>query len=168
MSGHTDNSILIDADIDTVWTITNDLRSWPDLFTEYASVEILEETGTTFRFRLKMHPDENGTAWSWVSERTLDPVAREVRAHRIETGPFEYMHIHWTYTPEGTGTRMRWVQDFHMRPAAPLDDAGMTARLNANTAREMAVIRDKVERSAAAGSTVLLVDAPVAGLAEQV
>ncbi|SNQ45978.1 putative polyketide cyclase [Frankia canadensis] len=168
MSGHTDNSIFIDADIDTVWSITNDLPSWPDLFTEYASVEILEATGNTFKFRLTMRPDENGTAWSWVSERTLDPVAHEVRAYRIETGPFEYMHIHWTYAAEATGTRMRWVQDFHMRPAAPLDDAGMTARINTNTAREMAVIRDKVERAAAVGSTVLIVDAPVAGVPEQV
>ncbi|MCM3922299.1 SRPBCC family protein [Frankia sp. AiPs1] len=150
MSGHTDNSILIDADIDTVWTITNDLPTWPDLFTEYASVDIIESNGNTFKFRLTMHPDENGTAWSWVSERTLDPVNRQVRAYRVETGPFEYMHIHWTYTPEGTGTRMRWVQDFHMRPAAPLNDEQMTARINTNTAREMAVIREKVERAAVA------------------
>jgi aromatase len=163
VSGHTDNSIFIDADIDTVWTITNDLASWPDLFTEYASVEILETTGNTFKFRLTMHPDENGIAWSWVSERTLDPVTRQVRAYRIETGPFEYMHIHWTYTPEGTGTRMRWAQNFHMRPAAPLNDDQMTDRINANTAREMAVIRDKVERATAAGSA-----SPVVSVPEQV
>ena len=36
--GHTDNSIFIDADIDHVWRMTNDLPSWPDLFTEYAEV----------------------------------------------------------------------------------------------------------------------------------
>ncbi|CAO5259660.1 SRPBCC family protein [Frankia sp. AgKG'84/4] len=168
MSGHTDNSILVNADIDTVWTMTNDLESWPDLFTEYASIEIIEKTGNTFRFRLTMRPDENGTAWSWVSERTLDPVGRQVRAHRIETGPFEYMHIHWTYTTEGTGTRMRWVQDFHLRPTAPLNDEQMTDRLNTNTVREMAVIRDKVERAAAAGSKTSLADAPAARVPEQV
>ncbi|EIV91128.1 SRPBCC family protein [Frankia sp. QA3] len=156
MSGHTENSIFIDADIDTVWTITNDLTSWPDLFTEYASVDIIESNGNTFKFRLTMHPDENGTEWSWVSERTLDPANRQVRAYRIETGPFEYMHIHWTYTPEGSGTRMRWVQDFHMRPAAPLNDEQMTDRINTNTVREMAVIRAKVERAAAAARPALL------------
>ena len=31
--GHTDNSIFIDADIDHVWRMTNDLTTWPDLFT---------------------------------------------------------------------------------------------------------------------------------------
>ncbi len=161
MSGHTDNSIFIDAGIDTVWTITNDLPSWPDLFTEYASVDIIESNGNTFKFRLTMHPDENGTAWSWVSERTLDPANRQVRAYRVETGPFEYMHIHWTYTPAGAGTRMRWVQDFHMRPAAPLNDVQMTERINTNSAREMAVIREKFERAAAsAGRAPLAVAMP--------
>ncbi len=44
-AGHTDNSIYIDADIDHVWRMTNDLPSWPDLFTEYAEVEILAQHG---------------------------------------------------------------------------------------------------------------------------
>ena len=152
MSAHTENSILIDADIDTVWTLTNDLESWPDLFTEYASVEILEKRENTFKFRLAMHPDENGTVWSWVSERILDPANYHVRAYRVETGPFEYMHIEWTYVPEGGGTRMRWVQDFHMRPGAPVDDEQMTRRINTNSVVQMGVIKEKVESAARAAS----------------
>ena len=148
--GHTDNSILIDAHIDHVWAMTNDLRSWPDLFTEYASVEVLDSTDTWFQFRLTMHPDEQGRTWSWVSERTLDPAAREVRARRVEPGPFEFMEIHWTYAPEGEGTRMRWVQDFRMRPEAPIDTEGMTRRIDANSKVQMGIIKDKVEAAAAA------------------
>jgi aromatase len=146
--GHTDNSILIDADIDLVWRMTNDLPSWPDLFTEYAEVEILAQHGTTVRFRLKMHPDESGRVWSWVSERTLDESAHSVVARRVEPGPFEFMDIRWDYAPEGTGTRMRWVQDFRMRPEAPIDTAGMTERIDANSKVQMAIIRDKVEAAA--------------------
>jgi aromatase len=151
--GHTDNSIVIDADLDHVWRMTNDLRSWPELFTEYSEVEVLAETGTTFRFRLKMHPDESGRVWSWVSERTLDEAAHEVVARRLEPGPFEFMDIRWSYTPEGTGTRMRWVQDFRMRPDAPVDTAGMTRRIDANSKHQMAVIRDKVEAAARSADT---------------
>jgi aromatase len=147
--GHTDNSVFIDADIDHVWRMTNDLPSWPDLFTEYAEVEILAESGSTFRFRLKMHPDESGRVWSWVSERTLDEAAHEVVARRLEPGPFEFMDIRWSYTPERTGTRMRWVQDFRMRPEAPIDTEGMTRRIDANSKVQMAIIRDKVEAAAA-------------------
>jgi aromatase len=149
-AGHTDNSILIDADIDFVWQMTNDLQRWPDLFSEYASVEILDHTDDTFTFRLTMHPDENGKVWSWVSERTLDPAAHRVRAHRVETGPFEFMNIEWTYSSVADGTLMRWVQDFRMRPQAPVDTAGMTTRINANSKIQLALIADKVR--AAAGS----------------
>ncbi|WP_322778064.1 SRPBCC family protein [Frankia sp. Cas4] len=150
MAAHTDNSIFIDADIDLVWTMTNDLETWPNLFTEYASIDILEHHEQTFRFRLTMHPDADGKVWSWVSERTLDPGKYRVEAHRVETGPFEFMNIEWTYEPEGTGTRMRWVQDFHMRPEAPVDDEWMTNNINNNSRREMGVIREKVERAARA------------------
>jgi aromatase len=149
--GHTDNSVLIDADIDHVWRVTNELERWPDLFTEYSEVEILAETGTWFRFRLRMKPDESGRVWSWVSERTLDEAAHEVVARRVEPGPFEFMDIRWTYTPEGSGTRMRWVQDFRMRPDAPIDTESMRQRIDANSKIQMAAIREKVEAAAHSG-----------------
>lgn len=147
MTGHTENSIHIDAPIDVVWDATNDVRRWPGLFSEYAAVDVLAEHDDTVRFRLTMHPDEDGRIWSWVSERTADPARRTVHAHRVETGPFEYMHIRWYYAESGSGTRMTWVQDFHMRPGAPLDDAGMTDRINTNSAIQMQLIKEKVERS---------------------
>lgn len=145
MAGHTDNEIVINAPIDQVWEITNDVVNWPDLFSEYAKAEILEQDGPTVTFRLTMHPDDDGTVWSWVSERTPDPANHTVRAHRVETGPFEFMNIFWEYTEVADGVRMRWVQDFHMKPQAPVDDAGMTAHLNRNTAIQMSLIKDKVE-----------------------
>ncbi|MBT2447738.1 SRPBCC family protein [Streptomyces sp. ISL-43] len=146
MAGHTENEITIGAPMDVVWEMTNDLPSWPGLFSEYASLEILEEDGLTTRFRLTMHPDENGTVWSWVSERTPDPVTRTVRARRVETGPFEHMDIHWQYFEVPGGTRMVWTQDFAMKPQAPVDDAGMTARINQNSKIQLELIRDKIEQ----------------------
>ena len=136
MNGHTDNSIHIAAELGIVWQLTNELGRWPDLFTEYASVEILEQHGNTFRFRLTMHPDEQGNAWSWVSERTMDSARHQVTARRIELGWFG-------------GTRMRWVQDFAMNPQSPVDVAAMTARIDANTPVQMSHIRREVERIAA-------------------
>ncbi|MEV6101999.1 SRPBCC family protein [Nocardia sp. NPDC051981] len=145
MSGHTENSILIDAPLEVVWDSTNDVRSWPNLFSEYATVDVLAEDGDTVRFRLTMRPDEAGQVWSWVSERTVDRVNRTVDAHRVETGPFEYIRIHWSYAESGSGTRMTWVQDFHMRPGAPIDDAGMTDRINTNSVIQTRLIKEKVE-----------------------
>jgi aromatase len=154
MAGHTENSIVIAAPLPFVWDMTNDVERWPDLFTEYASIEVLAREGNTVRFRLTMVPDEDGRVWSWVSERTADPKTRTVRSHRIETGPFEYMRIFWRYTEVAGGTKMTWRQDFHMKPTAPVDDAWMTDNINRNSVIQMRIIREKVEVAAASGARV--------------
>ncbi|WP_055590744.1 SRPBCC family protein [Streptacidiphilus griseoplanus] len=146
--GHTENEIVIAAPLDLTWEITNDLESWPDLFSEYAEVEVLKREGRKTTFRLTMHPDEDGQVWSWVSEREPDPVTRTVAARRVETGPFRHMEIHWEYHEVPGGTRMRWVQDFAMKPDAPVDDQWMTDNINRNSRVQMELIRDKVEQRA--------------------
>ncbi|MGW5355453.1 SRPBCC family protein [Streptomyces sp. NPDC004031] len=148
MAAHTENEIVIGAPLDLVWDMTNDLERWPQLFSEYASVEVLEREGRRTTFRLTMHPDENGTVWSWVSEREPVPETRTVTARRVETGPFDFMEIFWSYHEVPGGTRMRWVQDFAMKPDAPVDDAGMTARINANSVVQLELIRDTIEKRA--------------------
>jgi aromatase len=146
--GHVDNSVLINSDMALVWDVTNDVENWPELFTEYASAEIIDRQGATVKFRLAIHPDENGKVWSWVSERTPDPVKRRVVARRVEPGPFEFMNIEWIYTTEPGGNRMRWIQDFRLRRDAPVDTAAMTVRINANTAIQMDIIRMMIEQLA--------------------
>ncbi|GGZ34376.1 putative polyketide cyclase [Streptomyces inusitatus] len=146
MPGHTENEITVRAPLDLVWDITNDLENWPQLFSEYASVEVLERRGDTTTFRLTMHPDDNGKVWSWVSERTPDEHSRTVRARRVETGPFQHMDIHWEFSEVPGGTRMHWRQDFAMKPDAPVDDDWMTDNINRNSKIQMALIRDKIEQ----------------------
>jgi aromatase len=142
-----DNSVVIDAPLDLVWDMTNDVESWPELFSEYESAEILERDEETIRFRLTLRPDEKGQVFSWVSERTPDPATHTVRAHRIETGPFNYMNLYWDYQVVDAGVLMHWVQDFEVRPGLPFGDEAMADRLNTNTRREMGIIKEKVERS---------------------
>ena len=151
MIGNTDNSITIHAPMELVWRMTNDLESWPELFSEYATVEILERDGPTVRFRLTMHPDANGKVWGWVSERTADPETRTVLARRVEPGPFEYMHIQWTYREVEGGVEMRWKQQFKMRPDAPVGDEAMTQHINKNSAIQMTRIKRLVEEAASRG-----------------
>jgi quercetin dioxygenase-like cupin family protein/ribosome-associated toxin RatA of RatAB toxin-antitoxin module len=148
MPGHTENTIRIAAPLPLVWEMTNDVANWTNLFTEYAKAEVLEQNGNIVRFRLTLHPDEEDRVWSWVSERVMDPENRTVTARRIETGPFEYMNIRWTYEEEGDATRMTWIQDFAMRPTAPVDDAGMTDRINKNSPVQMGIIARRVEAAA--------------------
>jgi aromatase len=146
MPAHTENEIVIAAPLDLVWDVTNDLEHWPQLFSEYAAIEILAEKGDTTTFRLTMNPDDNGKIWSWVSERTVDRASHTVVARRVETGPFQHMDIRWEYHQVAGGTRMRWTQDFAMKPQAPVDDAWMTDNINRNSVIQMELIRDKIEQ----------------------
>lgn len=148
MAARTDSSVVIKAPIDLVWTRTNDVAGWPGLFTEYARAEVLSEDDGRVRFRLTLHPDEQGKSWSWVSERMANRATRVVLAHRVEPGPFRFMHIRWTYEETGDGVVMRWVQEFEMLPGAPVDDAAMAMRINANSPVQMAAIKAKIEAEA--------------------
>jgi aromatase len=150
MAGHTDNEIVIDAPLDLVWAMTNDIPSWTTLFSEYSEATVLSEKDGTIRFRLALHPDENGKVWSWVSARTPDEATHTVRSQRVETGPFKYMWIFWEYFETPEGIRMRWVQDFEMKPQAPVGDQAMQDRLNRNTPVQMQLIKNKVEAAARA------------------
>ncbi|HET8682184.1 MAG TPA: SRPBCC family protein [Micromonosporaceae bacterium] len=148
MCGHVDNEIVIDAPLDLVWDMTNDIESWPQLFSEYSQASVLSEKDGTILFRLALHPDENGKVWSWVSARTPDRDTWTVRSQRVETGVFKYMWIFWEYAPADDGVRMRWVQDFEMKPGLPIDDAGMQERMDRNTKTQMQLIKEKVEAAA--------------------
>ena len=155
MPAHTDNEVVINAPLEVVWEKMNDVENWPSLFSEYAKAEILEREGNTVRFRLTTHPDPeyDGQVWTWVSERTVDPEAHTVTAHRIETGPFDHMNIEWYFEPADGGTKMRWVQDFSMKPEAPSDDEHAQEYINKNTREQMRVIKERLEATSGGGGS---------------
>jgi aromatase len=150
VAAHTDNEVTINAPLELVWARMMDIEAWPDLFTEYAKAEILEQDGNKVQFRLTTHPDPDyeGQVWSWVSERVAEPDKHTSKSRRIETGPFEYMNIEWYFEDAEGGTRMRWVQDFSMKPDAPADDEQAEQYMNKNTKEQMQVIKERLEESA--------------------
>ncbi len=151
MAAHTDNSVVINAPRDFVWERMMDIESWPNLFSEYAKAEVLEQEGDTVQFRLTTHPDPeyDGKVWSWTSERTADPASYSSKSKRIETGPFEYMTIEWEFEEVDDGTNMRWVQDFSMKPEAPANDEQAEEYMNRNTKEQMGLIKERLEKAAA-------------------
>jgi aromatase len=153
MSGHTDNEIVIDAPVDVVWKEANDLKQWPVLFAEeYDSVDVLDENEDgRVTFRITTKAQEDGRQYSWISERVPDAGRHQVIARRIETGPFLYMHIMHAFDETGTGTdakatRVRWVQDFEMRPGAPFTDEQMTARINHGSKQNLKRHKEVIEQ----------------------
>lgn len=148
MSAHTDNEIVIDAPVDVVWEEANDLAQWPLLYDgEYEQAEILDGPPDRVVFRLTMKPQEDGRRYSWVSERVPDVASGLVIARRIETGPFLYMHIVHAYSAASDGsTRMRWIQDFEMRPGAPFTDEQMAARINSGSEHNLRTHKQVIEQ----------------------
>ncbi len=149
MAGRTDNSVVIDKPIDEVWQRMNDLENWTNLFTEYASVEILERDGNTVKFRLTTHPDPeyDGQVWSWTSERTMDPDELHDQVAPDRDGPVR-VHEHRVVL------RARERRDEDALGSGLLDE-GIGARerrageeyLNKNTAEQMKAIKERLESS---------------------
>jgi aromatase len=147
MAAHTDNEIVIAAPLQYVWDRMMDVEDWPNLFSEYAEATVVERDGDRIVFRLATHPDPeyNDQVWSWTSERVADAATHTSKSKRIETGPFQYMEIQWFFEEVPDGTRMRWVQDFTMKPEAPATDDVVEDNMNKNTKIQMALIKEKLE-----------------------
>src|SRR5262249_31364957 len=146
MSAHTDNSIIIGAPVDVVWDEANKIERWPELFAgEYARAEVLAAGQDRVVFRLTTEPQENGQSYSWDSERVLDPEHHRAVARRVDTGPFLYMPRFHSFEPCPEGTRVRWVQDFEMRPRAPFTDEQMAARINRGSERNLQRHKEVIE-----------------------
>jgi aromatase len=150
VSTRIDNSILVKAPLDLVWEMTNDVESWPHLFTEYSEVEILGRDGGTTRIRLTTHADDNGKVWTWESERTPDAATHTVTARRVDfsTGPFASMEIRWEYREVPEGVEMRWVQDFELKPGLPFTADQMAGHLSGNTVEQMEAVKAQLELAA--------------------
>ena len=153
--GYIRNAVLIEAPVESVFKLTNDVRTWPTLFTEYASSEVLEETDDTVIFRLTTHPDEEGHQWSWVSRRTTNASRQSTYSERLPpiAGPFEHMAIRWWYNQVGdSATVMTWEQEFTVNPQASVSEEQVTAYLNKQTKIQQQAIKTKVEQICASSS----------------
>ena len=145
--GYIRNAVLIEASVDDVFRLTNNVRTWPTLFTEYQSSEVLEETDVCVTFRLTTHPDEDGQQWSWIAQRHTNKDRRSTYSERMpSSGPFQRMEIRWWYDAIGEKrTLMTWEQEFTLKPEAPVTEEQATAYLNKQTKIQQSVIKERVE-----------------------
>jgi len=145
--GHTDNCVTISAPREFVFELTNQLELWTEMFTEYASVEILSRDEREFVFRLTTHPGLDGQVRSWTSWRRLFPSEGRIEAARIEPAfPFTSMRLCWDYEVQGAGTVLRWVQDFVVAPQAPFSELEAESYLNHHSRVQMQAVKCFVER----------------------
>lgn len=146
--GYIRNAIVIEAPVDEVFCLTNDVRTWPNLFTEYESSEVIEETRGDVTFRLTTHPDENGQSWSWIAHRQTNFERKSTYSEREpSSGPFAKMQIRWWYDSLGpTTSLMTWEQEFTIKAGAPVSDQEAIDYLNKQTKIQQQVIKERLER----------------------
>jgi len=146
--GYIRNAVVIEAPVDDVFRLTNDVRAWPDLFTEYQSSEVIEEAPGDVTFRLTTYPDETGQSWSWVARRQTNFERKSTYSEREPfSGPFARMEIRWWYDSLGpTTTLMTWEQEFTLKPGAPVSEQEATSYLNKQTGVQQQVIKERLEK----------------------
>lgn len=147
--GYIRNAVLIAAPVDDVFRLTNNVRTWPSLFTEYESSEVLAEVPDSVTFRLTTHPDEQGKQYSWIAVRKTNRSQRSTYSERQpSSGPFESMIIRWWYDSiDATTTVMTWEQEFTMKSDAHITEEEATQYLNRQTHKQQGVIKEKVEQT---------------------
>lgn len=141
--GHTVNSIVINAPYKKVFTISNDISRWTELFgKEYIKAEVLSTIGNKISFRLT---DDEGK--SWESFRLLFPDHRFAYAERKEPKfPFVYMKIVWLYTETEEGVLMTWIQDFKMDTNAKFNDEKVEGFINEHSQHNMKIFKKVIEQ----------------------
>lgn len=145
--GYIRNAVLIHAPLEDVFRLTNNVRNWPILFTEYEACEVLEEGAHKVTFRLTTRPNEHGQQWNWVSSRWTDQERHSTYSERqVQSLPFERMTIRWWYDAIAEqSTVMTWEQEFAMYVDASISEQQATDYLNAQTRTQQLVIKDRVE-----------------------
>ena len=139
-------SITIKGDIDQIFTISNDIARWPELFAEYSEAKILSfeqyERFARIDFQLT-----NAQGESWRSWRILDYKEHVAIAQRgAPMFPFAYMHLTWTYQTNEEGVVMTWIQDFDVDPKAPLTAEQVLANMTNHMQKNQVRFKDILEQ----------------------
>jgi aromatase len=141
------NSIIIHADFDIVFDLTNDIENWKNLFTEYKESKVLKKEGNYVLFQLTTVPDENNISRTWKSERNIDKANKKITARRIEPLlPFRFMNIVWFYREIGNQTEMTWIQDYEVDPTSGYSEQMVTAYLDKTSKEQLSVIKSAIEK----------------------
>jgi len=143
--GHTCNSIIINAPYDLVFSISNDIPRWTELFgSEYKRAEIISKEGDKITFRLTDDEDK-----SWVSWRLLVKDKYFTYSERQEPKfPFKYMKIIWLYTQKPEGVELAWIQHFEMDEKAKFTDEQVEGFINKHSKENLLIFKRIIEKEA--------------------
>ncbi|NRY61547.1 SRPBCC family protein [Clostridium beijerinckii] len=135
------NSVFINEDVGKVFSITNDLERWPEMFGEYTNVKVLSQIGKKVNFKIT-----NEQSNSWCSSRIIDEKSYVATAEREDPlFPFKYMQIVWSYKCVNGGTEMIWAQYFDIDEKANLEGHKIVQLINEHSQKNMINMKELIE-----------------------
>ncbi|MFF5448530.1 SRPBCC family protein [Streptomyces sp. NPDC012888] len=129
-----------------VYGLVADTTRWPLLVPPSIHVERLDFDGVRDRFQMWVTAD--GAVKSWLSHRTLDPVARRIDFHQeVPAAPALSLGGRWTVAETGADRcRLVLEHEFTVAGDRPGDAAWVGRVTDANSAAELALLKGTAER----------------------
>jgi uncharacterized membrane protein len=135
----TENAIVIQADVMTIYQLAAAVERWPALLPHYRSVRVLRTQGN--RRLVAMAAYRDGIPISWWAEQTCDPTIPRITFHHVR-GVTRGMDVEWRFDarPDGVHVAIHhdlrlgwplvggWVADRVIGPFFIANVAGKTLR----------------------------------------
>ncbi len=108
---HSEISVVMRADVATIYRLAAGVERWPALLPHYRSVRVLEEEGE--RRLVAMATSRSGIPVWWHAEQRRDPTVPRITFRHVR-GVTTGMEVAWTFTPVEDGVRVAIQHDLHL------------------------------------------------------
>ncbi|MDX6349563.1 MAG: aromatase [Streptomyces sp.] len=145
----TEHAIAVSAPPATVYALVADASDWAQVFGPTVHAEVTQE-GAGGEQELRIWALANDQVRSWVSRRTLDPVARTIGFRQVVSAPpVEAMGGQWRIeTNEDGGSRVVLLHDFRALHDDPASVTLIQQAVDRNSRAELAALKTAAELGA--------------------
>src|SRR5687767_3702891 len=105
---HTENSIFIQSDPQTIYNLAAPVERWPEILPHYRWVRILKDDGE--RRVVEMAARRDFIPVRWVAEQRALPAEPRIIFKHVG-GVTRGMEVEWLFEPRDDGTQVRIVHD---------------------------------------------------------
>ncbi len=109
---HTENAILIRADVQTIYELAAAVERWPALLPHYRRVRVLADYGDRRLVEMAAHRD--GIPVWWCAEQVRDPRVPRITFRHVR-GITTGMAVEWTFAASAEGVRVSIRHDLRLR-----------------------------------------------------
>lgn len=142
-----ENSVWVDAPVETVMAVAKDYEAYPSIMQDVKSITVLESDGARVLAKWVARAEEVKMDIKWTQEDIWDDPNR--RSHfRQVSGDYEKFEGDWTFTPENGGTRFdsRVDVEFNIPLIGPLLKSLIAKKVRENLENTQSAIKQSAEK----------------------